>query len=97
MASASPNNWLGVVASALGDERKQQLRVKSGVLVEAVSDDSPAGRAGIRAGDVILQINNQDVTAPAQFNEAVNKLDKAKNLVVLVRRGDAAQYVPIKP
>jgi serine protease Do len=97
VASASPNNWLGVVATALGDERKQQLRVKSGVLVEAVSDDSPAGRAGIRPGDVILQINNQDVTAPGQFNEAVNKLDKSKNLVVLVRRGDAAQYVPIKP
>ncbi len=95
--AAGPGNWRGVVASALGDDRRQQLRVKSGVLVESVSDDSPAGRAGIQAGDVILQINNQDVTAPQQFNDAVNKLDKSKNLVVLVRRGDAAQYVPIKP
>ena len=34
LASSGPSNWLGLVASALGDERRQQLRVKSGVLVE---------------------------------------------------------------
>jgi serine protease Do len=97
VVASGASNWLGIVASALGDDRRQQLRVKAGVLVEAVNEDSPAGRAGIRAGDVILQINNQDVTAPQQFNDAVSKLDKSKNLVVLVRRGDAAQYVPIRP
>ena len=46
---------------------------------------------------MILQVNNQDVGSPAQFNEVVGKLDKSKNLVVLVRRGDQAQYVPVKP
>lgn len=90
-------NWLGIVATALDAERRAELRVKAGVQVERIKEDSPAGRAGIRAGDVILQLNNQDVTSPAQFNEAVGKLDKSKNLVVLVRRGDAAQYVPIRP
>ncbi len=95
--AAGAANWLGIVAAALGSEQREQLRVKSGVLVDGVTDDSPAGRAGLRAGDVILQVNNQDVGSPAQFNEVVGKLDKSKNLVVLVRRGDQAQYVPVKP
>ena len=95
--AAGTANWLGIVVATLGKEQRDQLRVKSGVLVEGVSEDSAAGRAGLRAGDVILQVNNQDVSSPTQFNEVVGKLDKSKNLVVLVRRGDAAQYVPIKP
>ena len=95
--AGGPTNWLGLAVSALGKERRDELRVKSGVLVEGVGEDSPAGRAGLRPGDVILQVNNLDVGSPKQFNEIVGKLDKSKNLVVLVRRGDAAQYVPIKP
>nr|MBA3477286.1 hypothetical protein [Lautropia sp.] len=47
--------------------------------------------------DVLLQVNNQDIQSAEQFNTVVNKLDRRKALVVLVRRGEAAQYVPIKP
>ena len=39
-----PSNWLGVVASALGDEQRSELRVKVGVVVEAVEEKGPAGR-----------------------------------------------------
>ena len=95
--ASGPTNWLGLAVSELTREQRGELRIKSGVQVEGVGDDSPAGRAGLRPGDVILQLNNQDISSPKQFNDIVTKLDKSKNLVVLVRRGDAAQYVPIKP
>ena len=45
---------------------------------------------------MILQINNQDVRPPT-VQRGGYELDSSKNLVVLVRRGEAAQYVPIKP
>ncbi len=93
----SSDNWLGLTVSSLTSERRNELRVRGGVVVESLSDESAAARAGIRAGDVILQVNNQDVTGTGQFSEIVGKLDRAKVLVMLVRRGDAAQYVPIKP
>ena len=92
---AAAANALGLTVSELTDERKTQLRIKSGVLVDTV--DGAAARAGIRPGDLILSLNNQDVTSTKQFNELVAKLDRAKNHVLLVRRGDSAQFVPIRP
>jgi len=88
-------NLLGVTVSDISDERRQQLRIRQGVLVDAA--DGAGARAGIRAGDVILALNNQDIASVRQFNEIVAKLDRAKTHVLLVRRGDSAQYVPVRP
>ena len=92
---AAAANALGLAVSDLSDERRTQLRIKSGVLVEAV--DGAAARAGVRPGDLILSINNQDVMSAKQFNDLVAKIDKSKTQVLLVRRGDSAQFVPIRP
>lgn len=88
-------NALGLVVSDLSDAQKKELRIDGGVIVDAA--EGPAGRAGLRAGDVILQINNSDVKDARQFNALVSKLDPKKMAVVLVRRGDASQFVPIRP
>ncbi|MCC7059127.1 MAG: DegQ family serine endoprotease [Burkholderiaceae bacterium] len=91
-AAASP---LGLAVSDLSAERKQQLRLRHGVLVDV--SDGPAARAGIRSGDIILTINNQEVSNARRFGEIVARLDRAKAAVLLVRRGDAAQFVPVRP
>ncbi|HVL57856.1 MAG TPA: Do family serine endopeptidase, partial [Burkholderiaceae bacterium] len=88
-------NPLGLGVSDITEERRAQLRIKSGVLVESV--DGPAAAAGLRQGDIVLSINNQDVTSARQFNELATKLERDRTHVLLVRRGDSAQYVPIKP
>ena len=88
-------NMLGLVVSDIADDRRQQLRIKQGVLVE--SADGAGARAGIRQGDIILALNNQDVASARQFNEIVSKLDRNRSHVLLVRRGDSAQYIPIRP
>lgn len=92
---AQQSNALGLVVSDIPEERKAQLKIKNGVLVEAV--DGLAARAGMRPGDVILSLNNQDVVGAKQFNEAVSKLDRSKTQIMLVRRGESAQFVPIRP
>lgn len=92
---AQQSNALGLVVADIPEERKAQLKIKNGVLVEAV--DGLAARAGMRPGDVILSLNNQDVVGAKQFNEAVSKLDRSKTQIMLVRRGESAQFVPIRP
>jgi serine protease Do len=93
--AGTPSNALGLVVADIPDDRKAQLRIKGGVLVEGA--EGAAARAGLRAGDVILSLNNQDVTNARQFNEAVSKLDRTRTHIMLVRRGESAQYVPIRP
>lgn len=91
----SATNMLGVTVSDISEDRRQQLRIRQGILVDAA--DGAAARAGIRQGDIILALNNQDIGSVKQFNEIVAKLDRNRTHVLLVRRGDSAQYVPIRP
>jgi serine protease Do len=88
-------NALGLQVSDLTAAQKRELKVDGGVLVEVVG--GRAATAGIRSGDLILQMNNVEVTSTAQFNGLVGKLDPKKSVALLVRRGPASQYIVIKP
>ncbi|GAB3547201.1 DegQ family serine endoprotease [Noviherbaspirillum agri] len=90
-----PANALGLVVSDLSDAQKKELKIEGGVIVDAA--EGSAARAGLRAGDIILQLNNNDVRDAKQFNSLVAKLEPRRMAVVLVRRGDASQFVPIRP
>jgi serine protease Do len=94
-ATPAALNPLGLGVADLTDERRAQLRVRGGVLVETV--DGLGARAGLRPGDLILSLNNQDVTSARQFNEIAAKLDKTRTHVLLIRRGESASFVPIRP
>jgi serine protease Do len=92
---AAPANALGLTVSDVPAERLKELGVRGAVQVDAV--DGPAASAGLRAGDLILAMDNVDVTSSRQFNDQVAKLDRKKNVALLVRRGDATQFVIVRP
>jgi serine protease Do len=91
----APANALGLVVSDLTEAQRKELKLDSGVVVEAT--EGAAARAGLRPGDLILRLNNTDVKDAKQFNALVSKLDPKRMAVVLVRRGDSSQFVPLKP
>ena len=92
--SASGMPW-GLVVSDLTDAQKKQFRVRAGVRVDAATE--LAARAGIREGDLILAIANTEVSSRKEFELIMSRSDKSKPLSVLIRRGDEAQYVLIRP
>jgi serine protease Do len=91
----APVGTLGLAVSDLTDAQKHELKVKNGVRVEAA--EGTAARAGVREGDVIVTIDNVEVVSAKQFDAAVGKLDKSKPLTLLVRRGDAANFLILRP
>ena len=88
-------NSLGLVVSDLSDVQRRELKTDGGVVVDAA--EGTAGKAGFRAGDVILRLNNIDIKDSRQFNALVTKLEPKKLAVLLVRRGDSTQFVPLRP
>ncbi|TXI93900.1 MAG: DegQ family serine endoprotease [Aquabacterium sp.] len=88
-------NALGLSLVDLNAAQKRELRQSGGVLVEKVQ--GPAARAGLRPGDVILSVANVQVADVKQFEATLAKVDKARPVSVLVRRGEWAQYVVIRP
>jgi serine protease Do len=92
--ASSAGQALGLAVSELTEAQKKELKLKGGVKVEAATD--AAARAGLREGDVIVQIANMEVANVKAFDLAVSKLDKNKAVNVLFRRGEWAQYVVIR-
>ncbi|MDO9371983.1 MAG: DegQ family serine endoprotease [Gammaproteobacteria bacterium] len=90
----SADNKLGVVVRDLDPEQRKQLEIKSGVIVQQV-DDGPAFKGGLRRGDVILRINNDDVADTQAFNRIVKALP-AKPVRVLVQRGRGTLWLALK-
>ncbi|MBC7683886.1 MAG: DegQ family serine endoprotease [Bdellovibrionales bacterium] len=88
-------NALGLHVSDLTDAQRKELKLEAGVMVDA--SEGVAARAGLRAGDLILQLNNVEVKDARQFNAMVAKLDPKKSVAVLVRREESSQYVVIRP
>jgi serine protease Do len=54
----------GIECESLDSQLAEFFGVKRGVLIRSVSKDSPAGEAGLRAGDVVTQIGDHPVTGP---------------------------------
>ncbi|MDD5030256.1 MAG: Do family serine endopeptidase [Rhodoferax sp.] len=92
---SSAGQSLGLMVSEVTEAQKSELKIKGGVVVDAVAD--AAARAGVREGDVILQVGNALVTDLKAFEAALGKLDKAKPVLLLVRRGNLAQLVVVRP
>jgi serine protease Do len=83
------------VESLTAEQRKQRELDKRGVLVREV-EAGPARSAGIRPGDILLMINNQDVTSAEQFAKLIKSLPAGKSVPVLIQRGDAPVFLPLK-
>jgi C-terminal processing protease CtpA/Prc len=71
-AQSSGTPWLGVTTQEITDELREGLDYQgSGVIVNRVSADSPAERAGIRKGDVIVSFNSRSVDSPSELTDVV--------------------------
>ena len=86
---------LGLTVSELTDSQKKELKLKGGVKVDNVSD--AAQRAGIREGDVIVAIANNEVGSMKDFESALAKADRSKPINILYRRAEWVQYAVIRP
>jgi serine protease Do len=89
LAAPTQKAWLGVTTQELSDELRDALDIKNdGVLVNRVLTGSPAEKAGLRKGDVIISFNDRSVDSPPALADAVQTagVGASVNLRV-VRRG----------
>ncbi len=86
-------NALGLSVIDVPADVQKKLRIKGGVQVKVA--DGAAAKAGLQEGDIVLALNDTDVTGAKQFGELVAKLDKSRATGLLVRRGDQTQWVAV--
>jgi len=93
--AASSGNVLGMSVRPLSaDERRDAQVLAGGLLVTEVLDGA-AARAGIRPGDILLQLAGQEVDTRARFDEVVDRLIPGQTVPVLVQRGRAPRFMTL--
>lgn len=78
--------WIGLSTQGTDD----------GLRVQAVAPDSPAMKAGLREGDVILSLNNKKLSAPVEFSEAVHARAAGEIVTLKVRSELGERVVEVK-
>jgi serine protease Do len=76
---------LGVSVDELTQQLAGYFGAKDGVLVTAVTDGSPASRAGIKAGDVIVSINGERVTSRSDLVGTLRRAESEDVTIGIVR------------
>ncbi len=89
---------VGMSVQELTPELAKSLGIddKKGILISNVEGDSPAARAGLRRGDLILQINQEDVVDLNKYREIMAKVKKQDSILVLIKRDNHHSFVVIK-
>jgi serine protease Do len=77
---------LGIESESLNPQMAEFFGVKEGVLVRAVTRNSPAEKAGFKAGDVIVKVDGEKVTTPKEISSILQSSRSKKNIPVTVVR-----------
>ena len=85
--------WLGVELKNINDQMKEYFEVEHGALVEKVVENSPAEKAGLKAGDVIVKMGDKKIEDPADVIRTVNYYDPEDKIdVEVIRKGDDESF-----
>jgi len=90
---------LGVTVQPMTPDIASQLNLPAGtqgLVVTDVDPNGPAAEAGIQAGDVIQQINQQPIRSTADVGPALQK-SAGRPALVLINRGGQTRFVPVRP
>ncbi|MFX4228446.1 MAG: Do family serine endopeptidase [Porticoccaceae bacterium] len=99
LASAAPDDepqGLGLVIEEANRSTLEQLEINAGVVVGSVEVGSAAAKAGLLAGDILVQIAFEQIDSPERFDEIVADLEPGSVVPILFYRGDTAIFRTIR-
>ncbi|MFC1927732.1 S1C family serine protease, partial [Chloroflexota bacterium] len=87
--------WLGVSVMTVTPTIQQyyHLAVDAGALITSVSSGSPASKAELRVGDVITEMDAEDISTTEQLSLAITSHQIGDQVEIVYYRGDAQQVV----
>ena len=93
--TSSSGSFLGVGIQEIDSNRAKELKLpeEAGVEVTRIAPDSPAEKAGIKTGDIVVQYNGQRVEGMDQFSRMVRETPAGREVKLGIVRNGALQTV----
>jgi len=89
--SGDRGGYLGVTTLSLSEQLADYFGVRYGVLIDEVEEDSPAAQAGLKAGDVIIKVQDEQINSPSDLAEVIGDHQEGDEVKVTVFRDKAEQ------
>ena len=89
-------SWLGVYIQEVTPEIAKQFNLTEakGVLVGDVIKNSPAEETGIKTGDIIMKVNNEEVNSPEELQNKIGNIEIGKEAnIEIARNGETISFV----
>ena len=98
VASAPKEDKLGLTVQNITPQLAESLGLKraNGVVITSVQPQSAAGDAGLRRGDVILEVNRKEIANTDTFEKQVNEAKPGSNILFLIRRGENNLFLALQ-
>jgi serine protease Do len=98
MGGESEGSWLGVELSDVTAEKAKELKLPGeyGAIVQSVREESPAAKAGLEKGDVILSFAGENVISVVQLGRLVRETPPGRTVSIEASRGGRTRTLTAK-
>jgi len=89
--------YLGIVVQQMTPDLAESFNLKEnqGILIAEVTSDSPAEKAGLQAGDVILELNGKPVSNPGEFRNQVALIAPNTPIQLTINRDGSRKVISV--
>lgn len=90
--SENQQAYLGIRGTDVSEEISQYYNMPYGIYIGKVTKDSPAGKAGIKTGDIIVKFNGNETTTMDGLQDRLGRCKAGDTVEVVVKRADNGEY-----
>jgi len=83
--SMGSHRRIGVSTEPLSKQLAEYFGVTEGILITSVTENSPAAKAGLKAGDIITAVDGEKVDSPGDVSRVINKKQEGSVTLTVVR------------
>jgi membrane-associated protease RseP (regulator of RpoE activity) len=88
---------IGVVLAEINPHLRDKLNIDTGILVDDVLEDSPAEKAGIKEGDIIVKVDGKAVSDEKDLRRPLREMEEAKAMNLEVLRDGKTLNISVMP
>jgi len=100
MVSPKEQSDWGMTVQELTPQLAQQLGLEprtTGVVISDINEGGPAAEAGLRPGDLIVEVNRTAIKNLNDYHQALQNIKKGENLLLLIKRTAGSFYTVLTP
>lgn len=92
MSNGDAVTYLGLHGAEISNDIRNRYHMPYGAYITGIDIDSPAMKAGIQSGDIIIKVDQTEIVTYGEFISCINKTQKDQVLTLTIARQGQEQY-----